>query len=85
MKYEVLILRSAEKEMDSLPDMVHSRLSRKILSLSENPRPKGTKKLGGREEYRIRVGNYRILYTVDDETGIIKISAVGHRRDVYRQ
>ena len=84
MSYEVHIARSAEKDMDRLSTTLHARLSRRILSLEENPRPRGVKKLSGREEYRLRVGDYRILYLIDDNNRIITIRAVGHRREVYR-
>ncbi|MEK7282051.1 MAG: type II toxin-antitoxin system RelE/ParE family toxin [Chloroflexota bacterium] len=70
--------------MDKLPPPVHTRISRKILSLENNPRPRGTKKLSGREEYRLRVGDYRVLYTIDDRNTVVIIFAVGHRREVYR-
>ena len=84
MKYEIRILRSAEKEMERLPKVVHSRISNRILSLENNPRPKGAKKLSTRDEYRLRVGNYRILYTVSESESAVTIIAVGHRREVYR-
>ena len=84
MKYEVRILRVAEKEMDKLSATVHHRLSQRILSLEENPRPRGAKKLSGGEEYRLRIGAYRILYTIDDKNKGVSIFAVGHRREVYR-
>ena len=84
MKYEIWILRSAEKEMDKLPTVVYSRISNRILSLENNPRPRGTKKLSGRDEYRLRVGNYRILYTISDSDSAVTIVAVGHRREAYR-
>ena len=83
MSYEVRIARSAEKEMKRLRGMVHTRISRRILSLVENPRPRGVRKLSGREEYRLRAGDYRILYVIDDRNHAIVILAVGHRRDVY--
>jgi len=84
VKYEVLILRAAEKEMDKLPTALHHRLSQTLLSLGENPRPRGSRKLTGREEYRLRVGNYRILYAIDDTNLVVTVFAVGHRREVYR-
>ena len=84
MKYEVRIIRIAEKEMDKLPRAIHARISRRILSLEDNPRPRGVRKLGRREEHRLRVGDYRVLYTVDDKDSIVTIFAVGHRREVYR-
>ena len=83
MSYQVRILRSAEKEMDRLPATVHARLSKRILSLEENPRPRGVKKLSVREEYRLRVGDYRILYVIDHGNHTVTIVAVGHRREVY--
>ena len=83
MSYEVRIVRSAEKEMDRLPGTVHARLSKRILSLQDNPRPRGVRKLSGRDEYRLRVGDYRILYLIDDRNHIVTILSVGHRREVY--
>lgn len=84
MKYEVRVVPAAEREMDKLPTSVHTRISRRILSLEDNPRPRGAKKLSGSEEYRLRVGDYRVLYTIDDERCIITVFVVGHRREVYR-
>ncbi len=84
MSYQVHILRSAEKELDRLPATVHARLSKRTLSLEENPRPRGVKKLSVREEYRLRVGDYRILYVIDHENHTVTIVTVGHRREVYR-
>jgi mRNA interferase RelE/StbE len=83
LSYEVLFVRSAEKEMNRLPGTVHTRLSKRILSLEDNPRPRGVRKLSGREEYRLRVGDYRILYLIDDRNNLVTILAVGHRREVY--
>lgn len=84
MRYPLRVRRSAEKELDRLPESIHERLSRRILGLEDNPRPQGAKKLSNREEYRLRVGQYRVLYTIDDEHKIVEIVAVGHRREVYR-
>ncbi len=84
MRYRVLISRGAEKEMRALEGSMHARLARKILSLEDEPRPRGSQRLSERDEYRIRVGDYRILYTVDDDEREVKVVAVGHRRDVYR-
>jgi mRNA interferase RelE/StbE len=83
LQYEIRILRSAEKEMDKLPYAMHNRISTKILSLENNPRPKGTKKLSGRNEYRLRVSNYRILYIISDTDRVVTIISVVHRREVY--
>jgi mRNA interferase RelE/StbE len=83
LSYEVRIIPSAEREMNRLSATVHERLSKRILSLEDNPHPRGSKKLSGREEYRLRVGDYRILYIIDDRNHIVTILAVGHRREVY--
>jgi len=69
--------------MDRLPAAVHKRISRRILTLEDNPRFRGAKKLSGREEYRLRIGDYRVLYTIDDKNGVVIIFAVGHRREIY--
>ncbi len=84
LRFNVLILRSAEKEMDNLQVEYFNRISNKILSLEKNPRPRGSKKLTNRQEYRLRVGDYRILYSIDYSDRLVTISAVGHRREVYR-
>ena len=82
--YTVRIKRSAEKEMDRLPPKMFDRLAEVILGLETDPRPHGSKKLRGVQEYRLRVGAYRIVYTVDDARRVVEVAAVGHRRDVYR-
>jgi mRNA interferase RelE/StbE len=85
MPYVVYIKRSAEKELDSLPLEAKQRIIARLLNLKANPRPPGAKKLWGGERYRVRIGHYRVLYTIDDALGKIEVSAVGHRREVYRQ
>ena len=84
MRYTVEIKRSAEREMDRLPAEMHRRISGKILALGDNPHPLGSRKLRGGEAYRLRVGDYRVLYTIDDQARRIFIYAVAHRREVYR-
>jgi mRNA interferase RelE/StbE len=84
MAYVVFLKRSAEKELDHLPKKAHDRILSHLLELTENPRPSGAKKLQRREGYRIRVGSYRILYTIDDSMKRIEIISVAHRREAYR-
>ena len=84
MPYAVYLKRSAEKELAGLPEEVHRKIMKRLLTLKDNPRPYGSKKLWGGERYRIRVGDYRILYTIDDALRKIEVSAVGHRREEYR-
>jgi len=83
-RYEVRIKASAEREMNSLPPELFDRIARAILRLELTPRPRGSKKLGGREEYRLRVGVYRILYGIDDARRVVQVLAVRHRKDAYR-
>jgi mRNA interferase RelE/StbE len=78
--FTVRIKRSAEWEMDRLPGDVFERVSEAILGLEQIPRPTGCKKLRGAQAYRLRVGSYRILYTIDDGQRAVEVVAVGHRR-----
>jgi mRNA interferase RelE/StbE len=77
--------KPVQKQLDSLPDDVHDRAVKRILALKENPRPHGCVKLKGYEnEYRIRIGNYRVRYEVRDQESIVLLLHCKHRKDVYR-
>jgi len=82
--YKVFIKPSAVKELESVPRKDRVRLARKIQSLASEPRPAGCEKLSGLERYRIRQGNYRIVYEIQDERLVVIVVKVGHRREVYR-
>jgi len=82
--YKLLIKRSAAKELERLPPKDRKRVAAKMAALSTNPRPPGGEKLSGQEKYRIRQGDYRVLYKIDDGTQTVTIVAVGHRKDAYR-
>jgi mRNA interferase RelE/StbE len=82
--YTVHIKASAERDMASLPKDAFHSISKRLLDLESNPRPHGCKKLSGRHEYRVRVGDYRILYVVNDPEKAVEIVAIGNRKDVYR-
>ncbi len=84
MAYVVILKRPAERELDRLPAQVRQRITQKLLELEDNPRPHGVQKLHGQDRYRVRVGDYRVLYLIDDRTKTVEVVAVGHRRDVYR-
>jgi len=84
MAFKVTIKHSAEKELDSLPKELRKRIVRHLVKLEENPHPSGSKKLQGENAYRMRVGDYRILYTIEITSKLITIYAIGHRREVYR-
>ena len=83
-KYSLEIKHSAQKELDSLDDAVFRRVDRRILALGDNPRPAGCKKLRGyRDQWRIRVGDWRIVYFIDDAAKLVTITRIAHRREVY--
>ena len=83
-KYRLEIKRSALKEIERLPKRELKSILEKIASLADDPRPHGYEKLSGEEKYRIRCGDYRILYGIEDKILVVYIVKVGHRRDVYR-
>ena len=85
MPYQIIIERTARKDIQKInqPDQV--RVIQSIELLADEPRPEGCKKLKGREAWRIRVGNYRVIYEILDNLLIITVITVGHRRDVYKK
>lgn len=84
MKYEITVLRTAVKAVETLPGKVQDRVIEAITELAETPRPAGAKKLIARDALRIRVGDYRIIYEVDDESQTVQVVVVSHRKDAYR-
>ena len=85
MSYFLLVSKQALKELEKLPQKSNRKISTSIDALSENPRPDGCKKLKGEKDilWRIRVGDYRVIYSIEDEIKIVQIRKVGHRKDVY--
>ena len=84
VKYSLEITTSAQKELDSLDDPLFERIDRRILALADDPRPVGSKKPKGfKESWRIRVGDWRVVYLVDDAAKLATITRVAHRREVY--
>lgn len=83
--YKITFKKRAGKELRNLPSPVLKRVVNSIEHLAENPRPEGSKKLKGIDEniWRIRVGDYRIIYLIEDSIQVIEIRKVGHRKDVY--
>ena len=84
-RFEILIKRSAVKEIESIPRKKdRQRVVGRIRELAEDPRPPACRKLSGRDRYRIRQGFYRVVYAIEDESLIVYVVKVGHRKDVYR-
>lgn len=85
MPYELLIERHAEKDLKKLSSQLFSQIMAKIRALAMNPHPQGSRKISGSaKDWRLRVGNYRILYEVDNRANTVTIMRVKHRKDVYR-
>ena len=85
MIYKLEILPSAKRALKTLPVKIQKQIDREILSLSENPRPFGVKKLKGKTDfYRIRSGDYRIIYQIKNDVLTILIIRIGHRKEIYQ-
>lgn len=82
--FEVQINKTLVKFIEKLNEPNYTRIKEAILGLAEKPRPSGCLKLQGREAYRIRIGNYRIIYQIDDTIKIVSIVDIGHRKNVYQ-
>ena len=84
--YSVEVKPSARKELEALPDNVLTRVVRMIESLGHAPRPTGSKKLKGyRDQWRVRVGDWRVVYIIDDAAKLISVTRIAHRREVYKR
>ena len=85
VKYKIYIKPSAAKELEKVQKKVLQKIVGRIKKLSINPRPFRCEKLSDKEKYRIRQGNYRIVYSIEDEKLFVIAVKVGHRRDVYKK
>ena len=84
MTYRVSILRRAQRELARLSSEQYEAVRDAIRALAVEPRPTGTRKLTGRDGWRIRIGDYRVIYEIDDDRRVVTVLDVGHRRDIYR-
>jgi mRNA interferase RelE/StbE len=83
--YRVLLERGAERDLNRLSSEIHGRVITAIRALGSNPRPAGCRKLvGSKNDWRIRVGDYRVIYEIADAIRIVRVNHVRHRREVYR-
>jgi mRNA interferase RelE/StbE len=83
--YELRFKPSVAKDLRGIPPVDVRRILERIETLRDDPRPAGSEKLSSRERYRVRQGNYLILYTVTDSEVLVEIVKIGHRGDVYRE
>ena len=84
MIYSILIMRGAQKELSGLPKTAYERAKDAIRRLADDPRPRGSRKLSGRDGWRIRVGDYRVIYEIDDKNKSLTVLHIGSRQDVYK-
>ncbi|MEK7383808.1 MAG: type II toxin-antitoxin system RelE/ParE family toxin [Elusimicrobiota bacterium] len=85
MSYRIEFTPSAARTFRKLPALIQDRIAPKIDALAANPRPHGVEKMAGHENrYRIRVGEYRVIFVISDGTRLVTVAVVGHRREVYR-
>jgi len=83
--YEVFLERGAEEELKRLPARHFQRIISRVRALADNPRPAGCRKISGSlNDWRIRIGDYRVIYEVQDKEKAVRVMRVGHRRDIYR-
>ena len=82
--HEVLLERAAERDLKALSRAVYDRIVSHLKTLSQNPRPPGCKKItGSRSDWRIRMGDYRVIYEIDDRAKVVKVMRIRHRREAY--
>lgn len=84
MSYRVLLQRSAQKALERIPPQARNRIYQALRSLGENPRPPGCKKLKDSAYWRIRIGEYRAIYVIDDAVKTVTVMRIAHRGEVYR-
>jgi mRNA interferase RelE/StbE len=85
LKYQLLIERAAQKGLSKISHREQDRIIAAIQNLTDNLRPSNAKKLTGRDAWRMRIGNYRVIYEIHDDTLIVLVVHIGHRKDIYRQ
>ncbi|TAE19373.1 MAG: type II toxin-antitoxin system RelE/ParE family toxin [Bacteroidetes bacterium] len=83
MPYQVILSRKAEKELAKLSTQAQIRIAEALIELQENPRPYGYKQLKGEDAFRVRVGDYRIIYEIQDDILLVYVVRIGHRKDAY--
>ena len=83
MNYEIFILRRAQRALADLPSRDYDRVKSSIFALGDNPRPHGCLKLTGRPGWRVRIGDYRVIYEIDDRTRTVTVLNLGNRREIY--
>jgi mRNA interferase RelE/StbE len=84
VSYSVSVRRSAQRELEAIPSPFHENIAERMLSLAAIPRPPGCKILKGSDKWRIRIGNYRLIYEIDDSAKAVIVIKIAHRSEAYR-
>ena len=85
MRYQVEIVKHAQRQIRNLSPQIHKRVLTRIRALADDPRPHGVIRMAGEDDlYRIRVGEYRVIYSIEDDILLVLVVSVGHRREIYR-
>lgn len=84
MTYQIIIPKTVQKQLDKLPNTVAEKIIEAIIQLRDNPRSPNSLKMQNSQGYRLRVGEYRVLYDINDKTQVVTLRRLGHRRDIYR-
>ncbi len=84
MGYIITFSKQAAKELERIDEPYYSKIKTAINLLAEDPRPNGCKKLKGRDGYRIRIGDYRVIYEIFDNVLVVDVIVIGHRKDIYK-
>jgi len=83
-EYKITVRKSAVKELENIPGKELQKIIKRIQALAQNPRPFGSQKLSEREFFRVRQGDYRIVYSIRDKDFVVNIVKIGHKREIYR-
>ena len=84
MSYQVNLPKTVQKQLNLLPQELKQRILKAIIQLQEDPRPVNSLQMKGGHGHRLRVGDYRVLYDIDDSAQIVNLRRIGHRREIYR-
>ncbi len=85
MSYQIIIPKTVQKEIDKLPKNIQEGIIEGLLTLKENSRPPNSLKMKNSQGYRLRVGEYRVLYDINDQNQTVTLRRVGHRKNIYRE
>ncbi|BBC24077.1 type II toxin-antitoxin system RelE family toxin [Pseudanabaena sp. ABRG5-3] len=84
MSYQVNLPKTVQKQLNTLPQELKQRILKALVQLQEEPRPVNSLQMKGGQGFRLRIGDYRVLYDIDDSSKIVNLRRIGHRREIYR-